>query len=321
MPSACCEAGATAYHRHGLALGMSAAAILAPLQLAVGDLWAAPSPRTSPPSWPPSRGNSQTEHGAGLNLGGFPVPGHEHAIINLRIPSPQPAGLRRPARHCPRIGDVPKGRPDAASPPRPPLVPRDGRDRDLPYWAVGLVLGPRRRRQGNHPAQPDSPDPGRAGRRGGRWHSLANELGWMVTEFGRQPWVIYGVLRTDRGHHPRRRASVAIFRRVRARLCRAVGDYRCGCCAGAPTRSAGRLRSALRPWRWRHDARCTPLHCRHLEPALTAYAVLGGADFGAGVLHPRPPPPTSRGRRRQRSRSPPRRPAFWEANHVWLTSC
>ena len=26
---------------------------------------------------------------------------------------------------------------------------------------------------------------------------LANELGWMVTELGRQPWVIYGVLRTQ----------------------------------------------------------------------------------------------------------------------------
>jgi cytochrome bd ubiquinol oxidase subunit I len=25
----------------------------------------------------------------------------------------------------------------------------------------------------------------------------ANELGWMVTELGRQPWVIYGVLRTQ----------------------------------------------------------------------------------------------------------------------------
>lgn len=25
----------------------------------------------------------------------------------------------------------------------------------------------------------------------------ANELGWMVTEMGRQPWVIYGVLRTS----------------------------------------------------------------------------------------------------------------------------
>jgi cytochrome d ubiquinol oxidase subunit I len=25
---------------------------------------------------------------------------------------------------------------------------------------------------------------------------IANELGWMVSELGRQPWVIYGVLRT-----------------------------------------------------------------------------------------------------------------------------
>ena len=25
---------------------------------------------------------------------------------------------------------------------------------------------------------------------------LANELGWLVSELGRQPWVIYGVLRT-----------------------------------------------------------------------------------------------------------------------------
>src|SRR5207253_4712413 len=25
---------------------------------------------------------------------------------------------------------------------------------------------------------------------------LANELGWLVSEFGRQPWVVYGVLRT-----------------------------------------------------------------------------------------------------------------------------
>ena len=26
---------------------------------------------------------------------------------------------------------------------------------------------------------------------------LAIELGWMVTELGRQPWVIYGILRTQ----------------------------------------------------------------------------------------------------------------------------
>jgi len=26
---------------------------------------------------------------------------------------------------------------------------------------------------------------------------LANELGWFGTEMGRQPWIIYGLLRTD----------------------------------------------------------------------------------------------------------------------------
>ena len=26
---------------------------------------------------------------------------------------------------------------------------------------------------------------------------VATELGWMVTELGRQPWVIYGILRTQ----------------------------------------------------------------------------------------------------------------------------
>jgi cytochrome d ubiquinol oxidase subunit I len=25
---------------------------------------------------------------------------------------------------------------------------------------------------------------------------LANELGWLVSELGRQPWVVYGVFRT-----------------------------------------------------------------------------------------------------------------------------
>ena len=32
---------------------------------------------------------------------------------------------------------------------------------------------------------------------------LAIELGWLVTEFGRQPWVIYQVMRTSEGATPR----------------------------------------------------------------------------------------------------------------------
>ena len=29
-----------------------------------------------------------------------------------------------------------------------------------------------------------------------RWHSAAVETGWFVTELGRQPWIIYGFMRT-----------------------------------------------------------------------------------------------------------------------------
>lgn len=49
---------------------------------------------------------------------------------------------------------------------------------------------------------------------------------------------------------------------------------------------------------------------------LTAYAVLGGADFGAGVLHLISPTHLA-GRRRQESITAAIGPA-WEANHVWL---
>ena len=49
---------------------------------------------------------------------------------------------------------------------------------------------------------------------------------------------------------------------------------------------------------------------------LTAYAVLGGADFGAGVLHLLAPA-GRRGARRQRAIARAMGPV-WEANHVWL---
>src|SRR4029077_769954 len=47
---------------------------------------------------------------------------------------------------------------------------------------------------------------------------------------------------------------------------------------------------------------------------LTLYAILGGADFGAGVLHVLAP---GRGRRRRQAITGAMGPV-WEANHVWL---
>jgi cytochrome d ubiquinol oxidase subunit I len=40
---------------------------------------------------------------------------------------------------------------------------------------------------------------------------IANEAGWMVTEVGRQPWIVYGLVRTAEGASPTVVAGEAIF--------------------------------------------------------------------------------------------------------------
>lgn len=43
---------------------------------------------------------------------------------------------------------------------------------------------------------------------------IANEAGWMVTEVGRQPWVVYGLMRTAQGASPNVVSGEAIFTTV-----------------------------------------------------------------------------------------------------------
>jgi len=181
------------YHRRGLALGMSAAAILAPLQLAVGDLLGRTVAQNQPAKLAAIEGQFHTEHGAGLNLGGFPVPGREHAIINLRIPNvlsllayDDPHATVRGLATFPKADQTP-----LALPVRLSFLGMVGIGTLLIGLSVWYWLRRRRRASG----------PDRltliALVAAGPLAFLANELGWMVTEFGRQPWVIYGVLRTD----------------------------------------------------------------------------------------------------------------------------
>jgi cytochrome bd ubiquinol oxidase subunit I len=40
---------------------------------------------------------------------------------------------------------------------------------------------------------------------------IANEAGWMTSEVGRQPWIIYGIMRTTQGASPNVVAGQAIF--------------------------------------------------------------------------------------------------------------
>jgi cytochrome d ubiquinol oxidase subunit I len=40
---------------------------------------------------------------------------------------------------------------------------------------------------------------------------IANEAGWVVSEVGRQPWIIYGLMQTARGGSPTVGAGETIF--------------------------------------------------------------------------------------------------------------
>jgi cytochrome d ubiquinol oxidase subunit I len=40
---------------------------------------------------------------------------------------------------------------------------------------------------------------------------IANTAGWMTAEFGRQPWLVYGVMRTVEGASPTVHAGTTLF--------------------------------------------------------------------------------------------------------------
>jgi cytochrome d ubiquinol oxidase subunit I len=187
-----------AFHRRALAIALLVGGPAAVLQPLSGDIAARQVARYQPAKLAAMEAEFHTERGAPLVLGGWTDLATRTTRYAIRIPN----GLSLLAFHDPHA-EV-KGL-DA--------IPRD----DWPnvpavHWSfqlmvalgtymavVGLwawwVTGRRRRRE--------------AGRvlAGNRWllqalvlatpmGFLATEAGWMTTELGRQPWVIYGVLRT-----------------------------------------------------------------------------------------------------------------------------
>jgi cytochrome bd ubiquinol oxidase subunit I len=40
---------------------------------------------------------------------------------------------------------------------------------------------------------------------------IANEAGWVVTEVGRQPWIIYGIMKTTEGVSPNVASGETLF--------------------------------------------------------------------------------------------------------------
>ena len=143
---------------------------------------------------------------------------------------------------------------------------------------------------------------------------IATTAGWMTAELGRQPWLVYGLMRTvgrRQPHGARGHDAVHADRFL-------PGCTSCSACCSCSWSAARSLtgRAPLDGLMGAHDQR----RCAVVElwfgiaaVMLAAYVVLDGFDLGAGALHlfvAR----TDRERRQVLAAIGP----FWDGNEVWL---
>jgi cytochrome d ubiquinol oxidase subunit I len=181
-----------AYHRRGLALAMAVAAIFASLQLGAGDLLGRTVAQNQPAKLAAIEGLRQTSKGPGLSLG-IPVGPHGANVPDVRVPQLLSVlAFDRTGAAVRGLDSFPAAdRPPLAAPVRLAFLGMVGIGTGLVALSLWFWLR-RRRLRGRHETWTLA-----ALAAAGPLAVLANELGWMVTEVGRQPWVIYGVLRTS----------------------------------------------------------------------------------------------------------------------------
>jgi cytochrome d ubiquinol oxidase subunit I len=182
-----------AIYRRGLLLGMAMGAVTAPLMIVTGDINARWVADHQPVKLAAMEGQFQTEKGAPLRIGGFPDPAAHTTRLAIEIP----AGLSFLAYGDPAavVRGLDDFRPDLRPDPRPVHVSFQvmvGSGFALLFAAAWFFLELWRRR-----AVPTGRRLLRAIAVGGVLGFVAIEAGWMVTEIGRQPWIIYGVVRTS----------------------------------------------------------------------------------------------------------------------------
>lgn len=182
-----------AYHRKAIAVSLSLGAILAPIQMGVGDLLGRTVAQHQPATLAAIEGVTHTEAGAGLNVGGIPLPGHATTVFNVKVPNLLSLlAYDRPNARVRGLDTFPKAdQTPLAGPTRLAFIGMVGIGTGLVALSIWYWL--RRRRSGPGPEDRYTL---LALATAGPLAFLANELGWLVSEFGRQPWVVYGVFRT-----------------------------------------------------------------------------------------------------------------------------
>jgi cytochrome bd ubiquinol oxidase subunit I len=179
------------YERIALVVPLTVAALAAPVQIVVGD-WAARSvAREQPTKLAALEGLYRTESGARVHIGGW----YDGEGIRYGIPLPRLLSLL--AFHDPSARV--EGLEETPSDERPPVnVVRFAFQTMVGIGfllagiaAVYLFVWLRRRRL------PDSRWFYRAVVAAGPLSVVALVAGWVTTEVGRQPWVVYGHMRTE----------------------------------------------------------------------------------------------------------------------------
>jgi len=186
------------FHRAALVIALSVGGAAALLQPVAGDLSARFVARSQPVKLAAMEGQFRTQRGAPLRIGGWPDPVSETTPYAIEIPR----GLSLLAFH-----DLDAEVLGLSS------VPRDERPDPRPVHAgfqvmvacgtcmaavavLGALLGWRRReRLFRRPFLLAVAACGPMG-------LLAVEAGWVVTEMGRQPWILYRVMRTSEAVTP-----------------------------------------------------------------------------------------------------------------------
>src|ERR1700728_1532162 len=181
------------YHRKAITVSLSVAAIIAPLQLGVGDLLGRTVAQHQPATLAAIEGVTHTESGAGLNLGGIQLPGHATTVPNVKVPNLLSLlAYDRPNAPVRGLDTFPKDdRTPLAWAVRLAFIGMVGIGTGLVALSLWYWL---RRRRGS--PGPEDRYTLMALAAAGPLAFLANELGWLTSEFGRQPWVVYGVFRT-----------------------------------------------------------------------------------------------------------------------------
>jgi cytochrome d ubiquinol oxidase subunit I len=186
------------FHRHALALALTIGAPAAMLQPLSGDVSARTVAKWQPAKLAALEGQFRTEKGAPLRIGGIPNEETRETKFALEIPR----GLSFLAFHD--IDAEVVGLEAFARDLWPPVIPVHFGFQIMvalgtamavvSAWAAFVAFRTR--------TVPDSPLLLRALAIVTPFGFIATEAGWTVTEVGRQPWIVQGVMRTSHAVTP-----------------------------------------------------------------------------------------------------------------------